>query len=114
MTASVSGRLQHNARRQQFSELMREGFRPGPVNPFGRVLEGEAARPYRRYRATRCPASETPDCASPWRSASERSWFVPLRKDNVLLGVITANRREVRPFTEKQIALLQRILRRRR
>jgi two-component system, NtrC family, sensor kinase len=55
-------------------------------------------------------AKQRPD--NPRAAVNARHWvrtvlFVPLRKDNDLLGYISAYRFEVRPFSERQVALLE-------
>jgi GAF domain-containing protein len=84
-----------------FDQLLRRGLplvAGGPVEP---LLRGEAF-----------VAAQPPEVARVARQVDEIAGtcallIVPLRKDNSLLGYIAAYRTELRPFTGKQIALLQ-------
>src|SRR5436190_3384032 len=89
---------------EPLASWLREPFRAAPGDVRQRLLHGE--------RFIHVPDIAVPDAAQPENQAAldagvRTLLIVPLRKDNVLLGYITANRREVRPFTDKQIALLQ-------
>ncbi len=91
-------------------ELHRQRMRyfvPGPHNPISRFRQGEhlihisdaaASEAYRDDPGWR-ELVDTGDCRS--------VLAVALRKDTVLLGYISVYRREVRPFSDKQITLLQ-------
>jgi two-component system, NtrC family, sensor kinase len=87
----------------KFAETLRHGYR-ATDSPAGRaMLEGQ------RF-AQIADAAQIDHIA--FRTASEVDGirtvlFVPLRRDDTLLGMIASARREVRPFSEKEIALLE-------
>ena len=82
-------------------------FRPPEGTPLWRVLRGE-----RLIHLADATADDSyrnaPVYAQRIDAGAIRTLLqVPLRKDGEVLGVITAIRQEVRPFTDKQIALLE-------
>src|SRR6516165_8032851 len=90
-------------------EFWNEPFYLGPGTSSYRLVRGERrpvhiidAAEHHLYRAGH-PV---------WRTLVDddgvRTWLaVPLHKDTVLLGTLIAFRREARPFSDKQIAVLQ-------
>src|SRR5437016_2613598 len=86
-----------------FADMLRQGY-PASDNPATRPLIDGGRFTYIRdlaetdYSITRS-ASET--------EAVRTLLCVPLRRDDALLGMIASARREVRPFSEKEIALLE-------
>ena len=93
---------------EAYAEFLRTPVRPHPDNPLGRMLRGERVvvvldaaddEPYRAGDPLRRAYVELGGA----RSAVN----VALLKDDQLLGTLTVYRKEVRPFSDKQIALLQ-------
>jgi len=92
----------------RFVEYWRQApIRPPEGTPLWRVMRGEGL-----VQIIDAPAEDSYHSAPPYARLIDlggvRTFLsLPLRKDDVLLGVITAFRQEVRPFADKQIALLQ-------
>jgi GAF domain-containing protein len=86
-----------------FANRLRQGFVPGPNHPSQPLLKGA-----RFAQAPDCAETDDPLVRAAFELAGFRTvLFIPLRKDGNLLGQIAAARQEVRPFTEKEIALLE-------
>ena len=88
---------------REFADIMRRPTRLGPNHPSSRLAEGEAfvqildvaeIDDQRLQEAVRLAGMHT-------------VLAVPLRKNATMVGYIIASRQELRPFSEKQIALLQ-------
>jgi GAF domain-containing protein len=91
-----------------FAKYLCEPFRPHPEMALGHVLMGEPLVISRDLAA-----EDLYQSANPLRRAivdlgeARSAVTVSLRKDDALLGIFTVYRHEVRPFSDKQIALLQ-------
>ena len=91
-----------------FENFAGEPLRPGSETGLGRLLRGE-----RFIHITDISADEVYRSRDKLRVATvelggaRTLLLVPLRKDDALLGIVSVYRQEVRPFNDKQIALLE-------
>jgi two-component system, NtrC family, sensor kinase len=87
----------------ELSEFFRQR---GPFQPTPGLLLDRVLRTKQVSHTTDDGAEAVP--SPPGRLAGARSVVsVPMLKDDVLIGIITVYRQEVRPFTDKQIALVR-------
>ena len=92
--------------RAPFVEVLRKPFEPGHFQQ--RLIAGEEMIHIADMAKEDRAESDSPRTRIAVEVGGIRTLlFVPLRREDVLLGYITAHREEVRPFTDKQIALLQ-------
>jgi GAF domain-containing protein len=94
----------------QLSDWVRRrgSFHPdGGQSPLRRIMEGEQVVQV-SDASSDADYSTSPGFREMVQASGMRSVItVALRKDDALLGSITVYRQEVRPFTDKQVALLQ-------
>jgi GAF domain-containing protein len=87
---------------------MRAPIRPGPNISLGRLVRGESVVHVVDVAADEAYQSDVEARTRTGTAGARSILAIALRKDDdTLLGAITTGRREVRPYSEKQIALLQ-------
>jgi GAF domain-containing protein/nitrogen-specific signal transduction histidine kinase len=90
-----------------WADLVRGPWRPGPDHPVSRIIQGERLFQVDDMAEVARTQDDPMVRAAVELGGIRTLLLVPLRKDDAFLGYITAYRQEVRPFTEKQIALLE-------
>jgi GAF domain-containing protein len=98
----------HNLQPAYAEQRQREPvIRPGPGTGLHRVAKSKQVSHVADVRAEEAYIERDPLRVSAVELGGYRTVLdVPMLKDNELIGVITIYRQEVRPFTDKQVALL--------
>jgi adenylate cyclase len=91
----------------RFMAAMQAGLKPREGNPFARIIGGASIVHIEDIMPLAVEHPDEPGLRLAVEIGLRTFLVVPLRKDGVLLGAFTANRREIRPFSDRQIALLQ-------
>jgi len=90
---------------EQFLEEALRPFPPGP--PHQRLIRGDRLLHETNYQAVASQSGRHPASRALAEIGVRTNLVVPLRKEGALLGFIAANRLEARPFSDKEIALLE-------
>jgi two-component system, NtrC family, sensor kinase len=92
-----------------FAEFLQRGpHRPGPLSPLNRVAKTRERLHIADYRADECYLDHDPLAVAGVELGGIRTLLVvPMLKEDKLVGMIGIYRQEVRPFTDKQIELVE-------
>ena len=91
-----------------FVEARRQPWRPSPDIPMGRMLATNTVTHVVDMAAEHGYADRNPTLVQSVQIGGTRSYMaVPMLKENNFIGAIGIFRQEVKPFTKKQIALVQ-------
>jgi class 3 adenylate cyclase len=98
---------------ERYAEYLRTPWEPGPGGALYRLVGGDQVvhltdiAADAAFRSGSRSTSATQRIAMVEQSGAKTALWVALRKDEALIGTFVVYRTEVRPFSDKQIALLQ-------